>query len=194
MEVIKNDSYNYTVRYIRASNGEEYQLVCRRLTSTGGAVFDGDGKCLQPTWLFGGWELLEQRIVRDQTGRVIDRCGSAVMVADSTLENSGTKWRCRSGSSTTWRNTKNDKINTMKSILEYYGVNPSDYKQELDENGLFHFPVGIPLGENDAAITAIDATGEYVQLDILGSTDSVKLSYFSEDIIDNIASTISSLI
>ena len=82
----------------------------------------------------------------------------------------------------------------MKSILEYYGVNPSDYKQELDENGLFHFPVGIPLGENDAAITAIDATGEYVQLDILGSTDSVKLSYFSEDIIDNIASTISSLI
>lgn len=72
MEVIKNDSYNYIVRYVRASNGEEYQLVCRRLTSTGGAVFDGDGKCLQPTWLFGGWELLEQRIVRDQTGRVID--------------------------------------------------------------------------------------------------------------------------
>ena len=82
----------------------------------------------------------------------------------------------------------------MKSILEYYGVNPSDYKQELDENGLLHFPVGIPLGENDAVITAVDATGEYVQLDILGSTDSVKISYFSEDIIDNIASTISSLI
>lgn len=72
MEVIKNDSYNYTVRYVRASNGEEYQMVCKRLTSVGGAVFDGNGKCLQPTWLFGGWELLEQRIVRDQTGRVID--------------------------------------------------------------------------------------------------------------------------
>lgn len=82
----------------------------------------------------------------------------------------------------------------MKSILEYYGVNPEDYKQELDENGLLHFPVKIPLGENDAGITAIDAAGEYVQLDILGSTDSVKLSYFSEDIIDDIASTISSLI
>lgn len=82
----------------------------------------------------------------------------------------------------------------MKSILEYYGVNPEDYKQELDENGLLHFPVKIPLGKNDAGITAIDAAGEYVQLDILGSTDSVKLSYFSEDIIDDIASTISSLI
>ena len=72
MEVIKNDSYNYTVRYVRASNGEEYQLVGKRLTHTGGAAFDGNGKCLQPTWLFGGWELREQRIVRDQTGRVID--------------------------------------------------------------------------------------------------------------------------
>lgn len=72
MEVIKNDSYNYTVRYVRASNGEEYQLVCRRQTHTGGAVFDGDGKCLQPTWSFGGWEMFEQRIVRDLAGRVID--------------------------------------------------------------------------------------------------------------------------
>lgn len=71
MEVIKNDSYNYTVRYVRASNGEEYQLVGRRLTNTGGAAFDGNGKCLQPTWLFGGWELFEQRIVRDGQ-RVID--------------------------------------------------------------------------------------------------------------------------
>jgi hypothetical protein len=71
MEVIKNDSYNYTVRYVRASNGEEYQLVCKRLTHTGGAAFDGNGKCLQPTWLFGGWELREQRIVRDGQ-RVID--------------------------------------------------------------------------------------------------------------------------
>jgi hypothetical protein len=74
MEVIKNDSYNYTVRYVRVSNGEEYQLVGKRLTSTGGAAFDGNGKCLQPTWLFGGWELREQRIVRDGQ-RVIDLKG-----------------------------------------------------------------------------------------------------------------------
>lgn len=82
----------------------------------------------------------------------------------------------------------------MESILEYFGVNPSDYKQELGEDGLLHFPVKIPLGENDVGITAIDAAGEYVYLDILGSTDAVKLSYFSEDIIDDIATTISSLI
>lgn len=82
----------------------------------------------------------------------------------------------------------------MKSILEYFGVNPSDYKRELAEDGLLHFPVKIPLGENDAGITAIDAAGEYVHLDILGSTDTIKLSYFSEDIIDDVATTISSLI
>lgn len=82
----------------------------------------------------------------------------------------------------------------MKSILEYFGVNPSDYEQELGEDGLLHFPVKIPLGKNDVGITAIDAAGEYVQLDILGSTDFVKLSYFSEDIIDDIATTISSLL
>ena len=82
----------------------------------------------------------------------------------------------------------------MKSILEYFGVNPSDYKRELDEDGLLHFPVKIPLGENDAGITAIDAAGEYVQLDILGSTDSVKLSYFSEDIINDIADAINRFI
>lgn len=82
----------------------------------------------------------------------------------------------------------------MKSILEYYGVKPSDYKQELDEDGLLHFPVKIPLGKKDAGITSIDAAGEYVQLDILGSIDSVKISYFSDDIIDDIATTICSLI
>lgn len=79
---------------------------------------------------------------------------------------------------------------------KYPGIDPKDWQDKVDEYGWFNFnrEHEVALGENDAVITAIDDTGEYVQLDILGSTDSVKLSYFSKDIIDNIASTISSLI
>ena len=104
MEVIKNDSYHYTIRYVRASNGEEYQLVGLRLTNTGGAVFDGNGKCLTPTWSFAGWEVFQQRIVRDQTGNVID------LVRQS--------WVCTDGSKFTFRKFKNKKA-MMEWVSNY---------------------------------------------------------------------------
>jgi len=104
MEVIKNDSYNYIIRYVRASNGEEYQLVGRRLTSKGGAVFDGSGKCLQSTWTFEGWEVFQQRIVRDQTGKVIDLKGQV--------------WKRKDGTKFTFYKFRN-KMALMEWVISY---------------------------------------------------------------------------
>lgn len=103
MEIIKNTSYDYIVSYVRA-NGFEYRIKGHRLTSKGGAVFDGDGKCLQHTFQFAGWRLTEYRIIRDDNDRI--------------FEEKQQVWLHKDGTRFTGRRFEN-KTNLMEWVAKY---------------------------------------------------------------------------
>lgn len=78
----------------------------------------------------------------------------------------------------------------------YPDIDPKDWQDQVDEFGWFHFDEHheIALGENDAAITGINETGDMVKVTIGDESDSIHLKYFSDIILESVATTVCSLI
>lgn len=80
------------------------------------------------------------------------------------------------------------KIADIKTLA---GIDPATYEVHCDGDGMFWFvPRDVALGENDACITGIDKAGTTVVVDIGGSSDAVRLEYFSKKIIDDVVEAI----
>lgn len=75
-------------------------------------------------------------------------------------------------------------------------INPKDWQDRVDEYGWFNFDREheVAIGENDAAITGINETGDMAKVTIGDESDSVHLKFFSQIILDNLVERITSLI
>lgn len=55
-----------------------------------------------------------------------------------------------------------------------------------DTNGMINLTKEVPIGENSAAIKAINTAGDVIQLDIDGSMDAINIRFFSDEVIKEV--------